>query len=60
MGERFTDVVGDWVRLSACESCGGREFRKEFARLFICRKGERPLSAVRKRGAVVEVICWVN
>ena len=41
MGERFTDVVGDWVRLSACESCGGREFRKEFARLFICRKGER-------------------
>ena len=29
------------ILLSECESCGGCELRKEFARLFICRKGER-------------------
>ena len=56
MGERFADVVGVGFGCVSAKGLGMR-VAGEFARLFICRKGERPFSAERKRGAVVELIC---
>ena len=45
------------VLLGECESCAGIRLRKEFARLFICRKGERTGALCE---ALIEMDCAVE
>ena len=44
VGERFAGAVGVWFAWGECAGFMGCGERKEFARLCICRKGERVLS----------------